>query len=353
MIWVVGIFGLMIFIHELGHFLVAKRFGVRVTEFALGFGKKLIAFKKDETEYSLRLFPLGGYVKMVGEGEAGDPNDPGNFQNKTALERSLIIAAGPIMNCVLAVLLLAVLGLFIGKMQGVMTNEIYKVYDNTPASQIGLLKGDIVVSINGERIENGQMAIELIQPNVGKTLTLLVERSGKEQTFEVLPILDPKSNKGIIGVFFKPKPTFAFPGLQAAKENIYTTFTTVATMPFIVVESLFTGKMQWKEVVEGSAGPIGIGQFIFDSASSDANIGYIIWIASMLNVAIGLFNLYPIPALDGARIVFLALGALLPKPIDPEKEELVHFVGFVLLILLVVAVSYNDVLRLIHGKKFF
>lgn len=342
----------MIFVHEFGHFIVAKKAGVRVLEFALGFGKKLIAFRLGDTEYSIRLFPLGGYVKMVGEGEAGDPNDPGNFQNKSVSTRIAVIAAGPIMNCVLALLLLGGIGLLLGRIQPTFTNEIVQVIEDKPAKQVGLEKGDVIIAINQELILQGEQAMAIIKKSIGKPVTVLVMRKDKEHTFSIIPEKNPETGLGMIGVIFKRgKPTFANPGLQSAHQNVSSTFTIIGLMPVTVVKMLSTGEMKWKDIKEGSAGPIGIGQFIFESAS--IGFGHLIWVAGILNVAIGFFNLYPFPALDGARIAFLALGALLRKPLDPEKEELVHLVGFFLLILLVLVVSYQDISRLIHGKKFF
>lgn len=349
--WVMAIFGIMIFIHEFGHFIVAKRMGVKVLEFALGFGKKIIAFQKGDTEYSLRLFPLGGYVKMVGEGEAGDPNDPGNFQNKSAGARIAIIAAGPIMNCVLAFLLLVFLGLFFGKIQASFTNEVHQIIAEKPAAKAGLTKGDKLIAINGEQISSGERAMELIRANTDKILNLTVKRQGKEQIFTVIPMKNPETGLGMIGVLFKPTPSFVSPGIAAALENVHFTFATVGLMPVKVFQLLAAGEMSWKDVREGSGGPIGIAQFIFESAPS--GFGHMLWVAGLLNVAIGFFNLYPIPALDGARIAFLSLSLILPKPLNPEKEELIHFVGFILLIFLVLIVSYQDVVRLIQGKKFF
>lgn len=352
-LWIVIIFGLMIFIHEFGHFIVAKALGVRVIEFAMGFGKKLVAFRGGDTEYSLRLFPLGGYVKMVGEGEAGDPDDPGNFQNKSVGARIAIIAAGPLMNCVLAFVLLVSLGLFLGRIQPTLTTEVHQVRDDKPAARAGIVRGDRIVAVNGAPVDLGEKVMEIIQRSEGKEIVLLVDRGGARRTVTLTPVRNPETGKGIIGVGFKPvsPPAFASPGIGAAVDNVTVTFATVGLMPIKVIQMLLSKEMQWKDVKEGSAGPIGIGQFIFEAATAGA--GHLLWVAGILNVAIGFFNLYPIPALDGARIAFLGLGVVLRKPINPEKEEFVHFLGFVLLILLVLVVSYQDVLRLIQGKKLF
>lgn len=353
-------FGFIIFIHELGHFLMARRVGIKVHEFALGFGPKIMSKEKDETVYALRLFPFGGFCAMEGEdgNDKGDPNDPGNFNNKTYWERIKVIASGPLMNYLAAILLFLFVGFIFGTGEMYMKPRIGKVMENTPASRAGLQQGDYIVALDGVVVEDAVWLVERIHNSLGKELALTIKRG--EEHFDVTVTPVPMSEKGeqskigIIGFqpdqkaldmrFIRRSPGGIF--LDTADKIARFTVS-----PFIAVAMIFQGKMKAKEVAEGSAGPVGIGQMFFEMYKK--GFASLLYFIAIINVLIGVFNLIPFPALDGSRIAVMAYSGLTKKEVDPNKEGMVHWVGFMVLMILVVFFTYNDIVRLIKGVTFF
>jgi regulator of sigma E protease len=359
--WAVVIFALMIFIHEFGHFCVAKFTGVTVLEFSLGFGPRLFGKKIGDTEYAVRILPLGGYVKMLGEMvDDGDPNDPGNFQNKKPTQKAAIVAAGPIMNYVLAIFLLIFLGLFWGITT--YTVKIEKVIPGKPADKAGLKAGDEILAINGKKISNIYTPMDAINEVVHQIevssnipLDLQINRNGEILNITAIPKYDEKKKVALLGFY---------PGFQAAFKKTnpvdamvdafrVTWYFTKA--PFIQIGKILQGEQKASELAKGSAGPVGIADIIVTLYNEHKKNGdvfaYLIWIAAVLNIFIGLFNLFPIPALDGSRIFFMGLGAVFGKPLNPKLEENIHLAGFALLLILMVLVTYQDIWRIFthHG----
>lgn len=358
LIKVVFVFGLIIFVHELGHFIAAKKVGVRVREFALGMGPKLFKFKKKETEYQLRLFPIGGFVNIEGEDEkCSDLADKGNFQNRTILERAFIIFNGCFMNYLAAILLFFIVATGWGIVTSSYvepTTRIFKVIEGSPAYKAGLRAGDVITAIDGRVLIDGKEMLDIINKCANKKIILGVERDEKTFNVGVVPYLDRDSGEGKIGIFYDVVITgFEFEKVNligAVKFSLLKTYE-ITVAPVRVVIMLIKRELPARLVTETSAGPVGIMQMTFVLAKK--GIAHILFFSAILNVAIGFFNLIPFPALDGSRIFFLAVEAVRRKPIGQEKEGMIHWVGLMILLLFVLLVTFQDILRILQGRTFF
>jgi regulator of sigma E protease len=346
----VVVLGLLVFIHELGHFAVAKAVGVKVYEFSIGFGPKVFGFSIGDTTYNIRIVPLGGFVRMAGmdqkddeaeavEGQEKEVLDPEkSFANKTILQRMAVIAAGPIMNFILASLLISLIFIVSGIPE--LTTKIGEVLKGEPASIAGLMAGDKIVTINTQPINNWEDVVKIIHQNPKQTLEFSVERAGTNIVLSVPTKQDASSGAGFIGI--KPaepqmvhKDVLSSLGLGA-----------VYTVKVTGLIASFVGQMITQEQpTEQLGGPVRITMEIGKAAKS--GLMNVIQLAAILSINLGLFNLFPIPALDGSRLLFLLWEALRGKPVDPAKENLVHLVGFALLLLLMVFVTFNDISKLI------
>lgn len=333
------VLGVLIVFHELGHFTVAKLVGIKVHEFSIGFGPKLLGHKHGDTVYSLRLFPLGGFVRMAGmDPEEKDVEEGTGFGDKSILQRVGVIFAGPIMNFVLAALLLA--GIFIFHGLPVSSTVIDQTIPDRPAAQAGLKAGDRIVSIDDEAVSRWERVVEIISAHPEREIAVTVERDGSHLTRLIVPEVG-ENGQGLIGVqsrshFEKQNPLTAI--IEGAR---YTVQVTVLIIDFI-------GKMIIGEIPADLGGPVRVVYEI----NRAAEMGFVtlLQLAAFLSINLGLFNLFPIPALDGSRIVFLIFEWIRGKPVDPEKENFIHFIGFGLLLFLVVFITYNDVLQLFVNK---
>ena len=350
----VAVLGVMIFFHELGHFLVAKHFGVKVLKFALGFGPKMAGKTVGETEYSIRYFPLGGFVKMLGE----DPDDEElqdltpedakrSFENQHVLKRIAIVAAGPTANIVLALLLFCGLFSFSGKQ--VLIPAIGQVRPGSPAQKAGLMKGDVIISIQGKPIADWTEIKDMVQDKAGKALVLAIQRTDSILEVTVTPEMEVSKNEfgedvksALIGIVSAGKLKKVKMGpLQAIKQGFKETWKWVKLTCLIVVK-LFQGAVPFKSI----GGPILIGQMTGQLAQD--SFGNLIPFMAIISVNLGILNLFPIPILDGGLIIFLLLELLTGKPLSLRKREFAMKVGLALIILLMVAVTYNDLSRVLE-----
>jgi len=330
------VFSVIILVHELGHFLVARWVGIEVEEFSIGFGPKLAGFTATGTKFSVRLIPMGGYVKMLGEeGEDVDSwsDNPASYQNKTPLQRMAVIAAGPIMNFVLALIIFI---LIYGAI-GVSVNEprIGAVIPDYPGEEAGLQAGDIVKSIDSHDMELWTDIQEYIRANQDKTLLFTVERDGQIINLQITPRMGEEYAE--VGI---APPTGRLSVLASIKEGFRETYRLTA----MVLESL-VGIFTRRVPAEDLTGPIGIVYFVGQAAR--AGLVSVLTLAALISVNLGLFNLLPIPALDGSKLVFLGIELIRKRPLDPRKESLVHLIGFALLISLMLVVMYRDIIRFI------
>ncbi|MCM3087421.1 RIP metalloprotease RseP [Bhargavaea ginsengi] len=407
------VFGSLVFFHELGHFLLAKRAGIMVREFAIGFGPKLIGINKGETLYTVRLLPLGGYVRMAGEDFDKVELQPGHrigllldregraerivlnqndrtpdmlymevekadlekelyidgydeeerrvrypvsrkaiisekgadtliapydrqFESKSLGARSATILAGPLFNFILAFFIFVILGLI----QGIPQDDpiIADVTDDGPAIAAGIEKGDRIVSVDGREVGTWNGFSAIIQDSPGDELTIGVERAGTVEEVSVTPAsIDVEGQTiGQIGVLYEPQYEKNTLGtISYGAEQTWFWFKRIFQLLGMLVTGQFT--------IEALSGPVGIYQAT--GAVAQAGIFNLMNWAAVLSINLGIMNLLPLPALDGGRLLFFGFEALRGRPIDKQKEGMVHFVGIMLLMVLMIVVTWNDIQR--------
>ena len=343
------VLGILIFFHELGHFLVAKYFGVKVLKFSLGFGPKLVGKTVGETEYSIRYIPLGGFVKMLGESDDDEPLTPEevkrSFSNQHVLKRIAIAAAGPLFNLFLALFIFCIFYMVAGTQ--VMTPEVGQVTPDSPAYQAGLLKGDVVASIDGNPVESWSEIKDAVQDSAGKALEITVKRGESFLTFTVVPeastvknIFGEDTQSALIGIVasggFK---NIELGPLDAIKAGVMKSWE-ITRLTCLVIVKLFQRVIPIKTV----GGPILIGQMAGQLAQE--NLTYLIPFMAVISINLGILNLLPVPILDGGLIVFLLIELIIGKPLSIKKRDAAQKVGLFLLILLMAVVIYNDVARI-------
>jgi regulator of sigma E protease len=328
------IFGLLIFAHELGHFLVAKRVGIGVYEFAIGFGPRLVSHRVGETTYSLRIFPLGGFVRLVGEDpEEADVQE--SFQKQPVWRRFAVIASGPLMNFILAILLFALIYFAYLGVPQYSSTAIGELLPDGRAEAIGLLAGDRIVTIAGTEVRDWNELVALINAHPEKEITIEYERNGRLQEINIVPRRDPDTGVGLIGI---APETRRFALLSSLQMGVVHTGWFIRFIGVSIVQ-MFTGRMA-PDVV----GPVGIIQIVGEVART--GVVNLLSLAAIISVNLGLLNLLPIPALDGSRLMFLGIEAVRGRPVDPHKESFIHFIGFTVLILLMILIAYRDLVRL-------
>ncbi|NLK00556.1 MAG: RIP metalloprotease RseP [Clostridia bacterium] len=327
------VFGLLILAHELGHFIVAKLVGIQIHEFSIGMGPAAYSTQRGETKYSLRWFPVGGYNKMAGM-EPGDESNPRGFNSKSLLQRSAVIAAGSVMNFILAIVLFIFLFAVIGIPSN--ANIIGHVSPGSPAAEAGLQPGDKIIKIGDVEIQSWNDLVDVIHGKPGESLTLTLQRDEKVEKVGVVPHVDQDRGVGIIGIRQSMERKGVF-------NSIFLGFSsTVKILAAILVSfvQMLTGKLS-----ADVAGPVGIVNILGDVAQFGA--ANVLNFTAILSLNLGLINLFPIPALDGSRLIFLLVEGLRGKPLAPEKENLIHFIGFTALILLMLLITYQDIIRLL------
>jgi len=342
---VVGL-GVLIVFHEFGHFLFAKLFGVRVLTFSVGFGPKLWVKKKGETEYALSAFPLGGYVKMVGE----DPEEEvkavdleRSFAHKSLLKRTAIVAAGPGFNLLLAVFLLMLVFLFYGV--PVLSNLVGAVEPESPAAQAGIQKGDRIVAVDGQAVNAWEDLSGAIKQSAGEPLALRVQRSGQEVTMTVQPrkkevknIFGELKEDWMIGIGSQVSIEKGDPGLAIGKAF-------VQTYEYSKLTLIGLYKMITREVSPRNlGGPILIAQMAGQQAQE--GIGSFLAFLAVLSINLGVLNLLPVPVLDGGHLFFFAVEAIIGRPVSLKYREKAQQVGIFLLLLLMIFAFANDIFRL-------
>ena len=345
---IILVFGSMVLMHEFGHYIVAKMIGVRVIEFSMGFGPKIVGHQTKETFYSLRLVPLGGFVKLHGidpemseDGIAviAAEDDPRSFLSKPVWQRMAVIAAGPLMNFVLAIIIFIGVFAFLGIPKASTANIVGDVLAGRPASAIGIRPGEKILAVNGEATPDWQALTVMIHARPEQTIELTVEKSGsgERQTITVTTDIDADTGRGLIGI--TPEIVYVQIGVvQSAKYGIEQT---VDFTVFIVVALV---KMVTGKIPADVGGPVMIAQVIGEGVNQ--GLVNVLSLTGILSIQLGLINLFPIPALDGSRLVFLLVEGVRGKPLKPERENMIHFIGFVLLMALMVFITYKDVLRL-------
>ncbi|HVN68484.1 MAG TPA: M50 family metallopeptidase [Candidatus Binatia bacterium] len=351
----------LIVLHELGHFVVARRSGVRVTEFAVGFGPRLVGWTSPRTgtQYSIRALPIGGYCAMEGEdnrvSEAAQQREfltggqpvVGNFQAKSPWRRLAIVLAGPCANFLLCYVILLVSALAFGIASDKANQPVVgQVLPGSPASVAGIRPGDRIVAIDNHPVTNGKILVDTIHGALGKKLDLVYERNGVRTEVYVAPRPCPVQvgkNQGCIG--FSPVPAYERVGFATAVQVSGEEFVAIANQTFGGLALLAT---QFAKYAPEISGPIGMGQVA--ATVQDWGWGPYFSLAATISFALGLFNLLPIPALDGGRAAFLIAEIVRGRPVDPEKEAIVHIAGFAALMALIMLVAFHDIARIVDGQ---
>lgn len=345
------VLGLLIFIHEFGHFIWAKLFRVKVLKFSLGFGPKIFGRKHGETEYLISALPLGGYVKMLGESPTDEisPDDVArSFSGKPVWQRFLIVAGGPSFNLLFAVFLFFCIYLFAGLPQPAPGTKIGKVTPGSPAEVAGLLEDDSIITVNGEPTETWEKVAELIGNSEGLPVTLTIQRNGV--TLEVTGQPEQKEIKNMFGEVVGKRYLL---GITRSDEVLYEKVSIgkafmaglSQTWGFIYLTIMGVVKIVQKIVPASElGGPILIAQM----AGQQMEAGWLnlTYFMGLLSVNLGVLNLFPIPILDGGHLVFFSLEAIRRKPLNIRTQEIWQQIGLVLLVSLMIFVFYNDLLRI-------
>ena len=324
------IFLLVILIHEFGHFIVAKMNGVSVLEFSIGMGPKLFQKESNGTLYSLRLLPVGGYCQLEGEDEEND--SPNSLNNQSPLVRLKVILAGAIMNFLLAFILLILL-MSVSR----VSTEVSGVIKDSPAYSSGLQTGDQIVSINGENVRDGEELLKRIKESQGD-LNIGVIRDSQSKNIKITPRLENNVRK--IGVNFQEEYDIKnFSLIKGFKKGVIT-FLNLTGMLYKFLGMLITGQLG----LGGVSGPVGVVKEIGNAAKT--GVANLIFLLAYININLGVFNLLPIPALDGGRAIFILIEMIFGKKISQEKEGYIHMVGLILLLALIAVVTIKDVIKL-------
>lgn len=348
------VLGLLIFVHELGHFLFAKLFKVRVLKFSLGFGPRLFGRTVGETEYVVSAFPLGGFVKMFGENpdeqEVAEEDKRASFAHKAAWQRFLIVLAGPVFNLLFAVLLFFLVFFFLGLPGSGEGTRIGTVNDKSPAAEAGMLPGDLILRIGERETMVWQDVLDGVKNSGGKTIAVVVQRNGEKKTLQVQPAMDVVKN-----VFGEEVEQRYMIGIKKADEMIWEKSTlwtalegaVLQTWMYISLTAIGFVKII-QQVVPASeiGGPILIAQI----AGEQMKAGWVnlIYFMGLLSVNLGLLNLLPIPVLDGGHLAFLSLEAIRRKPLGLRAQIVAQQIGIGLLGTLMIFVFYNDIVRLFN-----
>ena len=341
-IYFIIILGVIVFIHELGHFIFAKKSGIYVYEFSIGMGPRIFKWnrKNDETDYCIRLFPIGGFVQMAGEEIEDDKSIPKDkkFGVKTFGQKFMTVFAGIMMNFILAIVLLFIVGLVNGAPQNMPI--VGSIEEGYPASTSGLQKGDRILSVNGKSANTTDKLTLQLQAHAGETITVEVDRNGETKTVELEPKLVKEDGKETYKYGFQVTDEVEYGVIASIKYAFEKTFSLIYQMIFVIFY-LVTGQLS----VSSLAGPVGIYSVVGDAAS--AGFINLVYLTAFISINVGFINFLPIPAFDGGRILFLIIEKIKGRPVDPKLENTIHAVGFFLLMALMILITYNDIIRLI------
>ena len=342
LLWFILILGSIVAIHEFGHFIFAKMANIYVYEFSIGMGKKIFGKKKKdgETEFCVRAVPLGGYVMIAGE-DVEDDKIPKDRQmcNKSFIQRFLVLFAGPFNNFLFAFMVLLVSAFIYG---AVITDPyVGEVSPDYPAYQAGLERGDLVLSLDGEKISNWDKGLIKLQTNQGETVTFEVKKkNGTVAIYDITPIrvTDEGGNESYkfgIATMYQKEYGF-FKSIKYAANKTVSLFGSM----FETLKYLFTGKVGVNQL----SGPVGI-YSIIDSQSKQG-LEAVLYLVAYLSINVGVINLLPFPAFDGGRILFLIIEKVFKKPVSKKAENMIHTIGFMLIIGLLIYVTFNDIFKL-------
>ena len=341
----VGVLITLVFAHELGHFVTAKLSGVKVEEFGIGFPPRLVSFKRGETIYSLNAIPLGGFTKLLGE---EDPTLPGSLASKTIATRFLVLGAGSMMNLLLPILLFSIA--FMAPHDMLLEKVVVEeVASSSPAQSAGIEPGDTILEIDGRPIENRGIVGYLIHLNLGSEVNILLQKADLSQNeVRVKPRWNPPQGQGAIGITITGTDSTvvreSYPVWKAVPSSITHCWEILVLFRNEVLGWFIRG------TAPQLAGPIGIAELTGEMAK--AGLSPLLEFAALISINLAIINLFPFPGLDGGRLVFVGLEWVRRgKRISAKREGLVHLVGLIVLIVLIAAISYYDITRIIQGES--
>lgn len=348
------VLGILVFVHEFGHFVLAKKLGVSILKFSLGFGPKLIGKKIGETEYQIAVFPLGGFVKPLGEDrheEIKEEDRPRSLWAQPIWKRALIVSAGPFFNFLLTILIFTFVNPFAifptetTPMPAVISN----VSPGLPAERAGLKKGDVILSVDGKNISTWDELSKIIRNSGGKDLTLKVRRGNEIFEKTISPLLTKEGGQEIYRIGIVSPQSYPKVGPKYEFGNGFVRTGQVVEITVLVFVKILQGEISTRDAL---GGPIAIAQM----AGEQARKGFVdlLYLIGILGVSLGIINLLPIPVLDGGHILFLVIETFLKKPLSLKKMEIAQQMGLILIILLMLFAFYNDLIRLFTrgGFKF-
>ena len=363
------ILGLLIFVHELGHFVVARKLGVKVEEFGLGFPPRIAGIFRNKhrrwqvlwgnkelkldtpTVYSLNWLPIGGFNKIKGE-DGGDGKDSDSFANKSIWRRTLILLAGVTMNVLLAMVLLIVgfkVGLPVAIDGDVLDSQvrdrkvqIMSVSGDSPAAMAGMQIGDQILSVAGQPVNQAGQIQEITRDHQNREIIVEIKREEEKQELSLVPRSEFPTGDGPVGISLVETGIVSYPWHQAVIKGVVSTFTFLAVIVlalFNIIKNLFIGAGIGEEI----SGPVGIA--VMTGQMARMGYVYILQFIAILSINLAIINLFPLPALDGGRLIFLAVEKIRGKKVGRKLENTVHMIGFVLLILLMLAITFRDVFK--------
>lgn len=337
------VFSTLIIVHELGHFMMAKRAGVHIYEFAIGFGPKIWSkVGKDKIVYSIRMFPVGGFVQMAGEVYDDDNKIPKDklMCNKSWLSRLSIMVAGVVNNFILAFILLFIYALVWGYTE---TKPIIgTVLENYPAEKAGIEAGDRVLSVNGKKVDSFNMlSLRINMKSKNDTYSILVKKEdGREVTYNVKPVKEKNDKGEEISVFGITSSSKQYKGFNNAIKYSFVQFSSVIKSMLVIIKGLFTGELSIKNLT----GPIGIYSVVGQAAK--VGLGSVIYLTAFLSINLGFMNILPFPAFDGGRVLFLLIEKIIGRPVNSKFENALHSIFLILLMGLMLYIAIQDVIKL-------
>jgi regulator of sigma E protease len=340
---VVAIFGLalLIVLHEAGHFLAARLCGMRVERFSIGFGNALVSFKRGDTVYQIAPIPLGGFVQVTGMNpqEEFDHDDPYVYPNRPRWMRFLVLVAGPAANYLTAIVIGLVVLVAYGQYTG--TTTVDEIVQGSAAQAAGLQPGDVVAGVGGKAVSKPSDVTQVVRASNGSAIELKVMRSGAPVTMQIAPRKDSSSGTYMIGVRFGQARARG-PFLDAVKEAVIMPISLSAVL-LKNIWDLITRKIEG-----GLTGPLGIAKEMAGAAKQ--GLLKFLEILILISVALGVFNLLPLPGLDGGRIFFVGINSLRRRDMNPTIETKIHMVGIMVLLMLLVVVTFNDIKGIFFKK---
>jgi regulator of sigma E protease len=345
LIGAVALLGVIVMFHELGHYLAGRALKIGIEEFSIGFGPKLVQWKRAGIKYSYRAIPLGGFCRFMGEDETA--NDPRALNNQPVWKRFIAIFSGSVMNFVLAYIVTVIFIAAIGLRSAEAVPKVGKTMPGMPAIEAGLLEGDVIAAVNGMELTYDEAGVDAIRQSIYKNdgvspVSLMIKRGEESLDIDVVPI-HGESGSYMVGIYFASDFVGEALYLPIAQNFNYSGKIITDTMRDML--AALGNMIRTGEGFEDSAGPVGVIDMVGQGIRRGAD--EVLWLILMISMNLGIMNLLPLPALDGGRLVLLIVETVRRKPMNREREGMIHLIGFGALLVLVLIFTYNDIMRLI------